>query len=77
MAGQTIQSRFPNEGISGDGYATVTFIMKVYHDFRQTMVPPNVWGVFQALGLDFDMRGEPHQLLFNEEKLGESAGHRE
>jgi hypothetical protein len=29
--------------------AKVKVIMKVYHDFGQTMVSPNAWGAFQAL----------------------------
>jgi hypothetical protein len=39
--------------------STAKFILRVYHDFRQTMVPLNIWGVFQALGLNFDRRTEP------------------
>jgi hypothetical protein len=57
--------------------ATVKFIMKVYHDFRQTMVPSNVWGTFPALGFDFDTRREPSQLLFDEGKLRGSGGFQE
>jgi hypothetical protein len=49
--------------------ATVKVIMKVYHDFTQTMVLPNVWGTFSALGIEFYMRGEPYKLLFEEVKL--------
>jgi hypothetical protein len=57
--------------------AKVKRIMKVYHNFRQTTVPPNVWGAFHALGLDFNTRREPYQLLFDEEKLRGRAGFRE
>jgi hypothetical protein len=39
--------------------ATVKFIMKVYHDFAQTMMRPNDRGTFHAIGLEFDMRTEP------------------
>jgi hypothetical protein len=56
--------------------STVNFIKKVYHDFRQTMVPSNVWGAFHALGLDYDTKREPSRLLFNEEKLRGSGGFR-
>jgi hypothetical protein len=49
----------------------------IYHDFRQTMVEPNIWGAFRALGFEFDTRGEPYRLLFDEEKLRESTGFRE
>jgi hypothetical protein len=61
----------------GDEKATVQFFMKVYHNFKQTMVEPNIWGAFQALGFEFDTRSEPYRLLFNEEKLRESTGFRE
>jgi hypothetical protein len=33
--------------------ATVTFIMKGYCDFAETINLPNVWGAFDALGLVF------------------------
>jgi hypothetical protein len=42
--------------------------MKVYHDFKQTMVEPNIWEAFQAIGFEFDTEAEPYHLLFNEEK---------
>jgi hypothetical protein len=32
-----------------DDNPTIKFIMKVYHDFTQTMVPPNVLGAFGSL----------------------------
>jgi hypothetical protein len=51
--------------------------MKVYHDFRQTMIWPNTWGAFRALGFEFDVRNVPYRLLFDEIKLRESAGFRE
>jgi hypothetical protein len=59
--------------------ATVKFIMKVYHDSKQTMMEPNIWGAFQALGFEFefDTTSEPCRLLLNEESLKESAGFRE
>jgi hypothetical protein len=41
------------------------FIMKLYHEFQQTMLPRKIWGTFHALGLDFDMRREPYRLLFD------------
>jgi hypothetical protein len=52
----------------------VKVIMKVYHDLTQTMMPCNVWGAFRALGIEFDTRSEPYELLFDEVKLRESAG---
>jgi hypothetical protein len=34
--------------------AAVMFIMKLSHNFRQTMAKLNKWGAFRALGLGFD-----------------------
>jgi hypothetical protein len=56
----------------GDEKATVKVIIKPYHDFKQTMVEPNRWRVFQALGFEFDIRNEAYRLFFNKEKLRES-----
>jgi hypothetical protein len=41
---------------------SVTCVMKVYHDFKQTMVEPNVWGAFQAIEFEFecDTEAEPY-----------------
>jgi hypothetical protein len=57
----------------------VKFIMKLYHDFRQTMIQPNRRRAFFALGLEFefDMRRDPYGLLFDEVKLRASAGFEE
>jgi hypothetical protein len=60
-----------------NGNVIVKVIMKVYHDFRRTMVPPNGWRAFREYGLDFDTGNEPSQLLFEEKKLGGSVGFRE
>jgi hypothetical protein len=57
--------------------STVRLIVKVYHDFTQTMVTPNVWGAFHALGFDYGTRREPFRLLFDEEKLRGSAAFQE
>jgi hypothetical protein len=63
----------------GDEKTTIKFIMKVYHDFTQTLVESNIWGALQALGFEseFDTTSELYRLLFNVEKLRESAGFRE
>jgi hypothetical protein len=63
----------------GDEKATVRFVVKGDHDFKQTMVEPDRWGAFEALEFEFefDATREPYRLLFNEEKLRESAGFRE
>jgi hypothetical protein len=50
------------------------FLMNVYHHFKQTIVEPNTWGAFQAIEFEFDTRSETYRLLFNEEKLRQSAG---
>jgi hypothetical protein len=57
-----------------DDVATVKFIMNVYRDFKRTMVEPNIWAVFQAIGFEYDTVAEPYRLLVNKEKLGESKG---
>jgi hypothetical protein len=40
---------------------------------RFTQVEPNIWGAFQAVEFEFDMRTEPYRFLFNEERLRQSA----
>jgi hypothetical protein len=52
-----------------DEKETVRFIMKVYHDFEQTMVELNIWRAFGVIGFEFHTEAEPYRLLFNEEKL--------
>jgi hypothetical protein len=44
-----------------DEKETVKFIMKGYHDFKQTMVEPNIWGAFRATWFEFDLRCEPYR----------------
>jgi hypothetical protein len=48
------------------------FIIKVYHDFKQTMVEVNIWGAFSAIGFSYDISHEPYELLFDEEKFRQS-----
>jgi hypothetical protein len=43
-----------------DEKETVTFIMKVYRDFKQTMVEPNISGAFRAIGFEFNTEAEPY-----------------
>jgi hypothetical protein len=59
-----------------DEKETVKFIMKVRHDFKQTMMEHTIWGVSRAIALEleFDIDGEPYRLLFNEQKLRHSEG---
>jgi hypothetical protein len=52
----------------------VGFIRKIYHDFRQTIVDPKISRVFQAPAVEFDAEIELCGLLFNEEKVKQSAG---
>jgi hypothetical protein len=69
-----VLKRCPRYELSFDeNNVTVTVITKVYHDFTQAMARANVWRTFRALGFEFDTRREPHDLLFDEVKLGESA----
>jgi hypothetical protein len=46
-----------------DEKETVTFRMKGYHDFKQTMVEPNIWEAFRAIGFEFDTEADSYQLL--------------
>jgi hypothetical protein len=64
-------------GPFGRDKATAKFIMRVYHDFGQTMIQSNIRGAFEALGFKYDTRTDPYRLLINEKKLRESAGFRE
>jgi hypothetical protein len=48
--------------------------MKIYHNFKQTLVEASIWKAFQALGFEFDTGIAPCQLLLNERTLRESAG---
>jgi hypothetical protein len=53
---------------------TVTFLLKVYRDFKQTMIETNIWKAFEAIGLIYDIEQIPYGLLFDEEKLRQSPG---
>jgi hypothetical protein len=60
-----------------DDAATVTFIMKVYRDFKKTILEANIRAAFQAIALEYNRVAAPYRLLFNEEKLRESKGFQE
>jgi hypothetical protein len=45
------------------------FLLKVYHDFKQTMVEVNIWGAFAVIGFIYDIQQNPYGLLFDEEKF--------
>jgi hypothetical protein len=43
-----------------DEKETDKLIMKVYRDFKQTMLEPNIWGAFRAIGFEFEFDSESH-----------------
>jgi hypothetical protein len=43
-----------------DAKKTIKFIMKVYRDFKQTMVESNRGGAFKAIGFEFHSEREPY-----------------
>jgi hypothetical protein len=53
---------------------TVAFIIRPYHDFKQTMVEVNIWSAFSAIGFSYDITQNPYTLLVDEEKFRESRG---
>jgi hypothetical protein len=57
-----------------DKNETVKFIMNAYRDFKQIMVKHNRWVAFGAIGFEFNTDIKLYRLLFNEEKLMQSAG---
>jgi hypothetical protein len=57
-----------------DEKEVVRFIVKVHHDFEQTMVESNIWRAFRAIEFEFDTEAEPYRLLFKAEKLRQSEG---
>jgi hypothetical protein len=72
-----VLKRHRGYGLSfGDEKATVKFRMKVYHDFEQTIVEPNISEVFQALGFEFNRGTEPCRFFLYKEKLTRSADFR-
>jgi hypothetical protein len=48
---------------------TTAFILKLYHDFKQTMVEVNIWEAFSAIGFTHDITHDPYGLLFGEKKF--------
>jgi hypothetical protein len=53
---------------------TAACIIRLYHDFKQTMVEVNIWGAFSATGFSYDISESPCGLLFDEEKFRRSRG---
>jgi hypothetical protein len=54
--------------------AAAAFIIKVYHDFKQTMVEVNISDAFSAIDFSYDISHELYELLFDEEKFRQSRG---
>jgi hypothetical protein len=52
----------------------IAFLLKVYYDFKQTMIEVNIWRVFAAIGFTYNIKQNPYGLLFDEEKLRQSPG---
>jgi hypothetical protein len=52
----------------------VAFLIKVYHDYKQTIVEANIWGTFEAIGLTHDITQDPDGLIFDEKKFRQSPG---
>jgi hypothetical protein len=50
------------------------FLLKMYHDFKQTIIEANIWGAFAAIGFSYDIAQNPYGLLFDEGKLRQSPG---
>jgi hypothetical protein len=53
---------------------TVAFIIKLDHDFIQTMVEVNVWQAFSVIRFSYDITQNLYGLLFDEEKFRQSRG---
>jgi hypothetical protein len=49
----------------GDEKTTVKYVIKVHHEFKSTMITPNISAAFQALEFEFETRTERDRLLFN------------
>jgi hypothetical protein len=49
--------------------SAAAFIIKVYHDFKQTTVEVNTYRAFSFIGIIHDIDQNPYGLLFDEEKF--------
>jgi hypothetical protein len=56
---------------------TVAFIIRLYDDFKQTLVEVNIWRAFSAIGFLYDITQNPYGLLFDEEKFRQNRGFQE
>jgi hypothetical protein len=50
------------------------FLIKIYSDYKQTMVEVNIWGAFAAIEMTHDITQDPYGLIFDEEKFRQSPG---
>jgi hypothetical protein len=50
------------------------FLLKVYHDFKQTMIEINIWRAFPAIGFTHQIEQSPYESRFDEEKFRQSPG---
>jgi hypothetical protein len=57
-----------------DEQPRVAFLLRVYRDFKQTVIEVNIWKAFEAIGITYDIEQIPYGLLFDEEKLRQSPG---
>jgi hypothetical protein len=51
---------------------TVAFLLKIYHDFKQTIIEVNISEAFAAIGFTHNIEQSPYALLVDEEKLRQS-----
>jgi hypothetical protein len=51
---------------------SAAFLIRVYHDFKLTMIEVNIWRAFAAIGFSYDIAETPYRLLFDEQKLRRS-----
>jgi hypothetical protein len=54
--------------------SAAAFLIRVYHDFKQTLIEVNIWGPFAAIGFSYAITETPNRLLFDEQKLRRSRG---
>jgi hypothetical protein len=55
-------------------HRTAKFIQKVYHDFRQTMIDPNIRAAFTHIGITFYIVWNVMRVRFNEITLRQTPG---
>jgi hypothetical protein len=58
----------------GEEQSAAAFLLKVYHNFKQTLIEVNIWGAFVVIGLTHNIEQMPYGLLFDEEKFWQSRG---